>query len=285
MHLLRLLVVVVLAFAGGPVAAQPGAVMGEGHVAIPGPSGITLRALLLPAQSGEPGVPVVAFHGCGGLGRADRPIRLPARERDWATRLTQLGHPVLFVDSYGSRGRREACESGSRGVEPETVRRADALAAAAWASVQPWAEPGGVVLLGWAHGASAAVAAAAPPLPEGAIRGVIAFYPGCNRLLQDAPEWQAAVPLLMLLGEADDWMAARYCQRLAGRAPNNVEVVVYPGAHHGFDAANAPLRERMGLAGTSRGGGIATTGTDPAARADSLRRVPEFIAGLRPVGG
>jgi dienelactone hydrolase len=284
MSFLRLLAVV-LALAGGSAAAQPGATMGEGHVAIPGPGGLPLRALLLPAEGGEPGVPVVALHGCGGLGRADRPIRLGPREREWATRLTAIGHPVLFVDSYGSRGRREACEGGSRGVEPETVRREDALAAAAWAAGQPWAQPGGAVLLGWSHGGSAALAAAQPPLPEGAVRGVIAFYPGCNRLVQDTPDWQAGVPVLMLLGEADDWSAARPCQRLASRAPANVEVVVYPGAHHGFDAANAPLRERMGLVGTARGGGIATTGTDPAARADSLRRVPDFIGALRPVGG
>ncbi|HEY4254238.1 MAG TPA: dienelactone hydrolase family protein [Roseomonas sp.] len=284
MHLLRLLAVL-LALAGGTAAAQPLAVMGEGHVAIPGADGATLRALLLPPEGGEPGVPIVVLHGCGGLGRADRPIRLPTRERDWATRLTALGHPVLFVDSFGTRGRRETCEGGSRGVEPETVRRDDALAAAVWAAGQPWALPGGVVLFGSSDGATAALAAAVPPLPEGAIRGIIVFYPACSRLLADAPDWQSAVPLLMLLGEADDWTAARTCQRLAARAPANMDVVTYPGAHHGFDAANAPLRERMGLANTARGGGIATTGTNAAARADALRRVPEFIAGLRPVGG
>ncbi|MDB5315820.1 MAG: hypothetical protein JWO24_1664, partial [Rhodospirillales bacterium] len=134
------------------------------------------------------GIPVLAFHGCGGIGGPDRGIRLPARERDWSDRLHALGHPVLFVDSFGSRGRREACEGGSVGIEAETIRRADAHAAAAWAAAQPWATPGGVMLLGWSHGGSTAVAAASGA-PAGLIRGVTGFYPGCYRILQTG-DWE-----------------------------------------------------------------------------------------------
>ncbi|MBY0339352.1 MAG: hypothetical protein K2X11_22250, partial [Acetobacteraceae bacterium] len=72
----------------------------------------TLRArLYLPAEPSGPAI--VALHGCSGIGGADAPIRLGPRERDWAARLTALGHPVLFPDSFGSRGLGEAC--GVRG--------------------------------------------------------------------------------------------------------------------------------------------------------------------------
>jgi hypothetical protein len=44
-------------------------------VSFPGPDGITLRALLLLPEGGRKGVPVIALHGCGGLGGPDRPDR------------------------------------------------------------------------------------------------------------------------------------------------------------------------------------------------------------------
>ena len=75
------------------------------------------------------GVPVVALHGCGGLGGPDRPMHLPAREADWAARLAAEGHPVLFPDSFGPRGVAEVCHGGERGIQPENLRRGDALAA------------------------------------------------------------------------------------------------------------------------------------------------------------
>ena len=51
---------------------------------------------------------------------------------------------------------------------------------------------------------------------------------------------------------------------------------MYPGAYHDFDwpdlAPQALTRYRMAS------GVVPVTGTDPAARADSITRVPEFLA-------
>jgi dienelactone hydrolase len=47
-----------------------------------------------------------------------------------------------------------------------------------------------------------------------------------------------------------------------------LEAHVYSGAHHDFDGGTAS--------------GTATIGTHPAAREDSLRRVPEFLARMMP---
>ena len=41
--------------------------------------------------------------------------------------------------------------------------------------------------------------------------------------------------LLILIGAEDDWTPARLCRDLAPRAPDRVELVVYPDAHHSFD--------------------------------------------------
>jgi dienelactone hydrolase len=57
-----------------------------------------------------------------------------------------------------------------------------------------------------------------------------------------------------------------------------VSIHVYPGAYHSFDHPNLPVRQVKGLAYTEGGTGTAHTGTHPAARADALHRVPDFLA-------
>ena len=56
-----------------------------------------------------------------------------------------------------------------------------------------------------------------------------------------------------------------------------VEIVVYPGAQHEFDRANTPVRLRTGLVHTADPSGRAHSGTNPAARADALKRVPQWL--------
>jgi dienelactone hydrolase len=85
------------------------------------------------------------------------------------------------------------------------------------------------------------------------------------------------VPLLVLVGEADDWTPAVPCRDYAARA-GRVELVAYPGAHHGFDDPASRVRQRTGLGFTADGSGRAMVGTDPAARADAIRRVTAFLA-------
>ncbi|MFH5923786.1 dienelactone hydrolase family protein [Roseomonas xinghualingensis] len=248
-------------------------------VGIPSPDGVMLRALLVRPAGMTRGIPVVALHGCGGLGGPGIPLRLPAREADWAARLNALGHPVIFPDSFGSRGVTQVCSSGEHGILPETTRRADAHAAVAWAATQPWAAPGGAFLMGWSHGGSTALAAIGSPVPPGLLRGAIALYPGCARPGQGPPPWRPAAPVLMLLGGADDWTPAAPCRLAAERArPAPVQVVEYPGAPHGFDQPGMARHSLSGLSQTARGDGVAQMGTDSVARADALRRVPAFLA-------
>jgi len=56
-----------------------------------------------------------------------------------------------------------------------------------------------------------------------------------------------------------------------------IDYVTYPGAVHGFDDPNLPLRQRKGLAFTSDGSGTAWSGTDPKARADAIERVSKWL--------
>ena len=76
------------------------------------------------------------------------------------------------------------------------------------------------------------------------------------------------------LGDLD--LGLQYENQTSYPAPG--EIIVYPGAHHDFDRANTPLRVRTGLVRTDDPSGVAHGGTNPAARSDALKRVPEWLA-------
>jgi dienelactone hydrolase len=237
-------------------------------VVLNGPEGVALRTVVVLPPEGRAGVPVVALHGCGGIGGPDAAPQLPERERAWAERLAAAGHPVLFPDSFGSRGFAEVCGQPSM-VPSRTVRRGDAFVAAAWAAAQPWAAPGGgTILLGWSHGGSTVLAVAADPAPPMPIRAVVAYYPGCRGFA--GSEWKARTPTILLLGDADDWTAPAPCQALA--AAGGAEARTYPGARHGFDHPDQPPGDR-----TLPNGRVVGLGTDRAARDASIREVEAFL--------
>lgn len=240
----------------------------EQRLTVPGAEGTTLRALLyLPPNPSRPAV--IALHSCTGIGPAERPIRLPPHQRDWAIRLLEAGHPVLFPDSFGSRGLGEACGVRSFPAGPLGVRRFDALAAADWARAQPWGRGQPPVLIGWSHGGSTTLAAWATAAP-GALSAAIALYPGCG--LGEATRL-GTTPLLMLLGAEDNWTPPQPCEQLAARAPGVITVLRYPGAHHGFDVLSGGIRTRYLPTGHS-----VSLGPDGAARTDSRAQVATFLA-------
>jgi dienelactone hydrolase len=168
-------------------------------------------------------------------------------------------------------------------VHPGQERARDAYGALAWIQAQPWARADKVALLGWSNGAIAtlwAIGEHQPARPKALVndfRQALAFYPGCGRVLES--KWRPKVPLEMFIGELDDWTPAAACMQLvervrAGGAP--AEIVVYKGAYHDFDAPDTPVHVRTGLLATPSG--HATLGTEPAARADAIRRVDELLA-------
>ena len=49
------------------------------------------------------------------------------------------------------------------------------------------------------------------------------------------------------IGEADDWTPAAPCRTLV-EAQKAVRLFTYPGAYHGFDTPNLPVKTRRGVA-------------------------------------
>ena len=224
---------------------------------------------------------MVLLHGCGGPYRDALPQRLSQRMREYAELLNAHGIHVLVTDSLTPRGERELCTQkvGTRKVT-QTQRRRDALGALQWLAAQPEVDAARVGLLGWSNGGSNVLAASNLRHPEVANAPVkptfaVAYYPGCEDELKRG--YQPAMPLLMLLGAADDWTPAAPCERLAEQsAAPKPQVESYAGAYHGFDGT-AALRLRRDVPNGARPGAGVHQGGDPAARTASRERLLQFV--------
>lgn len=238
------------------------------RVSVPTPDGVTLDAALVLPDGPVQGPAVVALHGCGGP--------FASRDGSWAVVLAHAGHIVLLPDSFGSRGLGSQCRERMSAVQPSWARRHDAIAAATWLTHRPGTPPGGVALVGWSNGGSTVLYTAQqkPDLPPGLFHRFVAFYPSCGSIPTAA--WQPAAPLLILIGEDDDWAPALPCRELAAQFPGRIAFVAYPGAYHEFDAPDRPVREQYGV-NTGHGFGTVHVGTNEPARQDALRRVPAFL--------
>jgi dienelactone hydrolase len=240
------------------------------RVSIPGPDGVTLAAALVRPAEKATAPSVVALHGCGGP--------FAARDGQWAIALAKAGHVVLLPDSFGSRGLGSQCGTKERTVTPEGLRRLDAIAAAEWLRSIPGLPDGGIDLIGWSNGGSTVleVARVRVDLPAGLFQRFVAFYPGCPTREEDAT-WEPVAPMLILMGEDDDWTPAPPCHQLAGRFPARITMIAYPGAYHDFDVPDRPVRVRDNAATAANG--QAHVGTNEPARIDALARVPAWLEG------
>jgi len=274
------LALVLAAALHGAAAAAASAEVAHVAVEIPRDGGV-LKSILFKPEGAGPFPTVVALHACGGL--FTRSSAIATRYRDWAEHLVKAGFVVLFPDSYGSRGLGPQCGVRQRAARTDHERVADANAARHWLQTQSYVTPGHVALLGWSSGAITALwtvrRAARPKDKQDDFRSAVALYPSCRRL--DNAAWSARVPTLILIGAADDWTSAQLCQRMVADARGRsagTAIVVYPGTYHDFDHPNRPLQLRGGYALASDTTGSIHTGTNQAARADALRRVPQWLA-------
>ena len=272
------LIVILCAGLAAVAATVAGAAAAE-QVDIP-QADTMLHGILFRPEGAGPFPGVVALHGCESL--INRSGKMGNHLSDWGERLAAAGMAVVFPDSFGSRGLRAQCRVLERRVRSEVERVADANAARHWLQAQPWAIKDRVSLLGWANGGMASLwtvrphAAVHEATPD--FRSAVAFYPACRRLSDLA--WSARVPTLILVGKADDWSPPAPCEQMVAGAKGRsalASLVAYPGAYHEFDRRDFPVRELTGLAYTADGSGRAHIGTNPAARTDALKRVPEWL--------
>jgi dienelactone hydrolase len=173
---------------------------------------------------------VIGLHGCAGMHDTTK--------QRLADELVAWGYVVLLVDSYATRrGMDHACTSSAFA---SFVRRSpDPYGALAFLARQTFVDPQRVAVVGFSAGARVALSVAEtnssePFVTEGHLRfrAAAAFYPPCEQAVG-----RPGIPTLIFIGALDDWTPAADCsRRIAGWGNDGppVELVVYPGAYHGF---------------------------------------------------
>jgi dienelactone hydrolase len=230
---------------------------------------------------------VVILHDCSGLG--PQSSHSPAR---WARLLHEQGYVVVIPDSFSTRGHAAGvCTDDSPGRnEVNPYRRVrDAYEALAYARALPYVDGAHVGVMGGSHGGSTTLATMAAwqrTQRDPGFTAGIALYPGCNARYGDwlakgaGGVYKPIAPLLILVGEKDDWTPAEPCRQLAERAREAgypVTVKIYPGAQHSFDSDRPVRYDATRVNGSAPGGHGATTGGNPEAWADSIREVTAFF--------
>jgi dienelactone hydrolase len=241
---------------------------------ITGGAPTTLSGILRkPVEGAGPFPAIVGLHGCAGLLNEKGEER--AIQRQWGQRLVQQGYVVLMVDSFAPRGIGNACGTGDSRVSPTTVRPFDALGALRYLQARSDVKPERVGLIGWSHGGGAAVHTMRAEFAEGQApyyRVGVALYPGsCS--YNALGVFRPTAPLLVLIGEADNWTPPRPCQDVMSRAARDghpVEFVLYPDAVHAFDAENQPVIALQGVMPPGRAAPL--IGTNVPARDDARKR-------------
>jgi len=241
-----------------------------------------LRGYLFRPAGPGPFPAVVMLHGCGGATKASG--ALGARHQMWGAYLAEHGYAALMLDSFSARGIQEICTIKMRDRPfKESERVADAYAALAFLQQHASVQPDRVAVLGWSHGGGVVLDTISRlPVPSARFQAAISFYPGCTAREKRAAQFHPYAPLLVLMGEADDWTPVAPCKALSQAVAARgepMQIVTYPDTFHDFDnpALTAAKVRKEVPNGVHPGAGV-TVAPNPEARADAQRRVLVFLA-------
>ena len=172
---------------------------------------------------------VIGLHGCAGMHDTTK--------QRMAGDLVARGYVVLLVDSYATRGIDHACTSIA--LATFYRRRPDAYGALLFLARQTFVDPHRVAAVGFSAGAWVTLSVAETnsfelfvPASNVRFRAAAAFYPPCKQAVA-----RPAIPTLIFTGALDDWTPAADCSNKIASWGNDgppIELVVYPGAYHGF---------------------------------------------------
>jgi len=209
-----------------------GILLGTGLLAMGAPAGADTSTYRMFRPDGPGPHPAVVFvSGCSGFA----PAIAPQSYERAAEHLRQQGYVVAFADYLGRRGLQN-CNT-SRINRSEVGK--DVIAAAHWLRTQPFVDPARISTIGWSFGGGGVLMALSEHSQEqlGFSRAVL-YYPACGLL----PSWKSTVPVLMLLGGADEVSPGDACEELVktSATPKAVKIVIYSGALHAFDVSELP---------------------------------------------
>jgi dienelactone hydrolase len=278
---LRIVILWGLAAAGGTVAGNT-----PEQVAVPAQnlssSPTALVGFLFKPAGNGPHPAVIMMHGCGGA--YARSGNLGERHRMWGEYLATHGYLALMLDSFSPRGIKELCTTKfAERTLKESDRVGDAYAALAYLRERSDVDSKHIALLGWSHGAGVTLDAITHK-PKGAdgFSAAVAFYPGCSSRNKATARFHPYAPLIVLIGEADDWTPAEPCKELTAAVATRgeaMQIVTYPNTYHDFDNPGIKSKHiRTEVPNGVHPGQGVTTAPNPDAREDAKLRVLAFFA-------
>ena len=218
-------------------------------IAVPGCSGVSFNGI--ETDSGRPG---------------DEGDRLFRRHYPrMAKRLQEAGYLVLLIDYLTAEGVLNTC-----GWEIHPKRVGEYIKEAiSFVKTIPNADSARINVIGWSHGGQGVLEwlANLDEEPNGVLSAVT-VYPGCS----GSNPWESSLPILMILGEADDIALPSVCNSLIKSLPKqaNIKVLSYPEARHGFDMTEGPTV-------LSVGNGL-SVGRNPKAGDDAWQEILKFLS-------
>jgi carboxymethylenebutenolidase len=279
----RLVVLLTLAMLPTPAFAAPDTVF------FPSADGSTeIVAYLFSPPTPGPRPAIVMLHGRGGPYSANvndectlvsrsapsacNASSLSKRHMMWGQYWAERGYVALLPDSFGPRGKAHGFERFSHDdpdradVNEKTVRPLDAEGALRWLQGRRDVIAARIFLQGWSNGASTALNVLQRQGTKTlGFRAALSLYPGCGPKALLAAEISTTAPIALWLGSDDEEVSPARCQEVAQRsiaAGSKVDVVLYPGATHGFDD---PGQRRQSVPGNR------------AALEDALKRAIAFV--------
>lgn len=199
------------------------------------PTPVTISGILFMPETVKEKIPaMVIAPGSSGVGKKDL-------ER-WAPLFANKGIAAFVVDSFTQRGIVSTSEDQSL-LNP-AGNDADALSALKLLSTHPQIDRRRIGIIGFSRGGATALVTALDRFRRGVIdddlkfAAHIAFYPPCGVRFWASTNPTTGAPIMMALGEKDDYTPIRPCLDYASemkRVGVAVTTVVYPNAYHGFD--------------------------------------------------
>jgi dienelactone hydrolase len=198
---------------------------------------LKLTGVLMKPEGKGPFPAIILLHGCAGMYTKSKSNMYHA----WATRLVSWGYVTFQVDSLGPRNQTSTCDNPYKVHTLERIY--DAFAGKSYLESQSYVDDKRIAVMGWSHGAWTALYAVDKNHMDGygadPFMAAIAFYPYC-----EFSQIHLSAPLLILIGEQDDWTPAYMCKNmeLAPESSKDILLKVYPNANHGFDHEGVDIK-------------------------------------------
>ncbi len=198
---------------------------------------VMLKATLLLRDTAKPQPVVILLHGSDGYDSS--------AVNGWRSALQAMGYATLRLDSFGRRGLTSI--GADLAAASSFTQVYDAYRVVEQLRADPRIDPDRFVMMGFSRGGIASLYGSLKRFHElygpktGKIAAYLPFYPSCNFELVRGTELVDA-PVREFHGSADDGSSAETCKTYIdglAAAGADIEMTIYEGARHAFDASLA----------------------------------------------